>query len=195
MVVQWLRLCTSTAGSMGSILGPGTKILQAAWCNQKKKTVLNFASWLTKSKIFTIHLFIEKFSWPLHCHDALFQCISSRTLTGFMNKSISLESWLLVYCQNRTRSEKEISFISHQPSLLGDFSGGSYGKKSACNVEDLGSRRSPGEVHGNLLQYSCLENSMDRGDWGAMVHGVTKSQTQLKQFSTAHTHSPLGNKS
>ena len=73
--------------------------------------------------------------------------------------------------------------------------GGSEVKASACNVEDLGSKRSPGEVHGNLLQYSCLENSMDRGDWGATVHGVTKCQTQLKQFSTAHTQSPLGNKS
>ena len=40
-----------------------------------------------------------------------------------------------------------------------------------------GSGRSPGEAHGNPLQYSCLENLMDRGDWRAMVHGVTKSQT------------------
>ena len=37
--------------------------------------------------------------------------------------------------------------------------------------------RSPGEGNGNSLQYSCLENSMDRGDWRATVHGVTKSQT------------------
>ena len=34
--------------------------------------------------------------------------------------------------------------------------------------------------HGNPLQYSCLENSMDRGAWRATVHGVTKSRTQLK---------------
>ena len=42
-----------------------------------------------------------------------------------------------------------------------------------------GSGRSPGEENGNLLQYSCLENSMDREAWWAIVHGVAKSQTQL----------------
>ena len=48
------------------------------------------------------------------------------------------------------------------------FPGGSDGKVSACNAGDLGSipelGRSPGEGNGNPLQYSCLENSMDRGD-------------------------------
>ena len=39
--------------------------------------------------------------------------------------------------------------------------------------------RSPGEGHGNPLQYSCWENSMDRAAWWATVHGVTKNQTQL----------------
>ena len=39
--------------------------------------------------------------------------------------------------------------------------------------------KSPGEGNGNPLQYSCLENSMDRGTWQATVHGVAKSQTQL----------------
>ena len=42
-----------------------------------------------------------------------------------------------------------------------------------------GSERSPGEGNGNPLQYSCLENSVDRGTWWAIVHGVAKSQTQL----------------
>ena len=44
-------------------------------------------------------------------------------------------------------------------------------------VPELG--RSPGVGNGNLLQYSCLENSLDRGAWQATVHGVEKSQTQL----------------
>ena len=60
---------------------------------------------------------------------------------------------------------------------------GSGGKEPACNAGDLGSipgsRRSPGEGNGNPLQYSCLENPMDREAWRAAVHGVTKSQTQL----------------
>ena len=42
---------------------------------------------------------------------------------------------------------------------------------------------SPGGRHGNSLQYSCLENLMDRGDWQATVHGVTKNRTRLKGLS------------
>ena len=56
------------------------------------------------------------------------------------------------------------------------------GKKSPCKVADLGLipglRRSPGGGHGNPLQYSCLENPMDRGAWWAAVHGIIKSRTQ-----------------
>ena len=59
------------------------------------------------------------------------------------------------------------------------FPGGSDGKESACNAGDLGSipelRRSPREGNGNPLQYSCLENSLDREAWQAIVHGVSKS--------------------
>ena len=55
------------------------------------------------------------------------------------------------------------------------FPGGSDGKASACNEGDLGSipgsGRSPGEGNGNPVQYSCLENLMDRGAWWATVHG------------------------
>ena len=46
-----------------------------------------------------------------------------------------------------------------------------------------GSGRSPGGGHSNPLQYSCLENLMDRGAWQATVHGVAQSQTRLKQLS------------
>ena len=62
------------------------------------------------------------------------------------------------------------------------FPGCSDGKESACNAADpgsvLGLGRSPGGRHGNPLQYSCLENPMDRGAWQATVHGVAKSQTR-----------------
>ena len=71
------------------------------------------------------------------------------------------------------------------------FPGGSDGKASASNVGDLGlippSGRSPGEGTGYPLQYSCLENSMNRGAWRATVHGVTNSRTWLSDFHT-HTH-------
>ena len=59
---------------------------------------------------------------------------------------------------------------------------------NAGGTGDVGSipglGRSPGGGHGNPLQYSCLENPIDRGAWWATVHGVAKSQMQLKQFST-----------
>ena len=48
-----------------------------------------------------------------------------------------------------------------------------------------GSGRSPGGGHGNPLQYFSLENPMDRGDWQAMIHRVTKSRTQLNRLSIA----------
>ena len=67
------------------------------------------------------------------------------------------------------------------------FPGGSEGKESACNVGDPGLipglGRSPGEGHGNPLQYSCLENPMDGGAWQAIVHGVTKSRIQLSDLT------------
>ena len=66
---------------------------------------------------------------------------------------------------------------------LDDYPGGSDGKESACNAEDMSSipglGRSPVEENGNPLQYSCLENPMDRGTWGVTVHGVVKSWIQL----------------
>ena len=52
----------------------------------------------------------------------------------------------------------------------------------------LGSGRSSGGGHGNPLQYSCLENPMDRGAWQAMGHRVVKSQTQLKRLDTNVTN-------
>ena len=63
------------------------------------------------------------------------------------------------------------------------FLGGSDGKESACNAGDpgsiSGSGRSPREGNGNSLQYSSLEDPMDRGAWQATVHVVTKNQTRL----------------
>ena len=61
--------------------------------------------------------------------------------------------------------------------MLG-FPGDLDGKESACNVGDPdlipGLGRSPGVANGNPLQYFCLENSVDRGTWWAIVHGITE---------------------
>ena len=86
---------------------------------------------------------------------------------------------LLVWCL--------LHSMNGHPFLLLCFLIGSDSKESACNVADLGSipglGRLPGGGHGNPLQYSWLDNPMDRGSWWATVHRVAKSWTQLKWLS------------
>ena len=65
------------------------------------------------------------------------------------------------------------------------------GKESTCNAEATGdpaSRKFPGGGNGNPLQYSCLENPMDKAAWRDTVHGVAESQTQLSDLAHMHTH-------
>ena len=80
------------------------------------------------------------------------------------------------------------SFIFSVTIYLLGFPDDSAVKESSCNVGVIGatvlipgSGRSPGGGNGNSLQYSCLENPMDRGSWWAIVHGVAESQTQLSE--------------
>ena len=71
------------------------------------------------------------------------------------------------------------------------FPGGSDGEESTCNAgnQDLipGSGGSPGEGNDNPLQYSCLENSMDRGGWWAMVHATAELDT-TERLSLSFTY-------
>ena len=64
------------------------------------------------------------------------------------------------------------SVVKNMPAKAGD----------SCSIPGWGS--SPGEENGNPLQYSCLENLMDRGAWRVTVHGVAKNQTQLSNLTT-----------
>ena len=75
------------------------------------------------------------------------------------------------------------------------FPSGAVVKNPPANAGDTvdvgsipGSGRSPGKGNGNPLQYSSLANSMDRGDWRATAHRVTKSQTQLIYEARTHAH-------
>jgi len=72
-----------------------------------------------------------------------------------------------------------------------DFPGGSHGKESICDAGDSGlilrSERSSGEGDGYPLQYSCLENPIDRGAWWATVYGVAKSQAVTEWLTLSHT--------
>ena len=89
-------------------------------------------------------------------------------------------------------SRKCASFTDGQSNPLGTslmvqcFPGSSDSKESSGNGRDQssipGSGRSSGKGTGYPFQYFCLENSMDRGAWWAIVHGVAKSQTQLSDY-------------
>ena len=84
---------------------------------------------------------------------------------------------------NKSDTTEQLTLSSYGLSVNWTWSspGGSDGKESACSTRDSdsipGSGRSPGEGNGNPLQYSCLENSMDRGAWRATDHGVAKNRT------------------
>ena len=86
---------------------------------------------------------------------------------------------------------KQLNTAQHSTTPFRMPPSGSVAKNLPANAGDVGpnpgSGRSPGEGNGNPLQYSCLENPMDRGAWQATVHGVTKSRTQLNDFTL-----PLG---
>ena len=117
LAVQQLRICASTVGGVGLILGQGTKILHSSRCGQKKKKECN------------------KLSQSRH----------------FLENLDDVGA-----------------------SLVTD------GKETVCSSGDLGLApglgKSPGEGNGYPLQYSRLENPMDRGAWQATVHKVAKSQ-------------------
>ena len=93
-------------------------------------------------------------------------------------------------------SPSDMSVIKPSSGKWG-FPDGSEGKESACSAGETGdaalipgeSGRSPGGRNSYPLQYSCLENSTDRGVWQVKVHRVTKSRTQLY---TAHSSIELG---
>ena len=90
------------------------------------------------------------------------------------------------------KSLKTKKYLFHRPHCYNwCFPGGLVGKEPVCNAGNvgliLGSERSTREGHDNPLQYSCLENPMDRGASQATVHRVAKSQTWLKWLSM-HTH-------
>ena len=82
------------------------------------------------------------------------------------------------------------AFVMFPEQSSQGFPGGSISKESACSAGDQGlipgSGRSPGEGNGKPLQYSCLESPMDKGAWWAILHGVAKSQTRLRDFTSLY---------
>ena len=139
-------------------------------------------------------------SWS---HQPLTTASQAETTIGFTLKMGTLKHWVKMGCAKATQlSDNKIHFCFINISQYNDyplgyiknFLGGLVVKNSPDNagaardmVSIPGSGRSPGEGNGNPLQYSCLENLMDRGAWWATVHGAAKSWTLTKQLST-HTH-------
>ena len=95
--------------------------------------------------------------------------------------------FLLPYFPNVTSFSPTLSCFSPVaivfPYFHAGFPGGLDGKESACNLGDPGLipglGRCPGGGHSNPLQYSCLENPMDRGTWWYTVQGVAQNHTRL----------------
>ena len=97
-------------------------------------------------------------------------------------------------CLDHSLTHKK-HWISYYYIQYTDFPGGSVVKNLPAHVADErvtglipGSGRSPGVWNGNPLQYSCLENSMDREAWWPAIHGVAKSQTRLSDWVCARVH-------
>ena len=146
-----------------------------------------------------------KTSWPLSSSllllGVLGQVITALSSSwgevkmGQVLEPLSTGTWFKHVCIDKRTSCDFLNFLSWDncritrghPQWLG-------GKDSACKAGAVGatglipgSGRSPGEEHGNPLQYSCLENPMGRGAWQATVHRVAKGQTQWKYLSM-HTN-------
>ena len=86
---------------------------------------------------------------------------------------------------------------SPTPLPFPGFPRGSVGEEPTCNSRDTGdagpipgSERSPREGHGNSLQYSCLENPVDSGDWRATVHSIAKTELTESKKKKKKTHCP-----
>ena len=102
--------------------------------------------------------------FPHWCYHNFYRHLFPGGYTYYPRKTLRTENWV---------------FIKNQKG----FPGGLAVKNLPANTGDRGSipglGKSPGEGNGNQLQYSCLENPMDRGAWRATIHGVTESWTQV----------------
>ena len=99
-------------------------------------------------------------------------------MLGFCNAQVSIASMCGLECGVSDFCSYEVVWEASQVVL-----GVKNPPADAGNIRDLSSvpglGKSPGGGHGSLIQYSCLENPMDRGAWRATVHRVAKSQTRL----------------
>ena len=121
--------------------------------------------------------------WQRSGYLTLSLCLSVLNCKMEMTAPASKGAYVFKWANTSTMLRPALTLTEDLLILCYSFPGGSEGKESACNAEDPGSipglGRSPGQGNGNPRQYSCLENSMDRGAWETTVHGCAKSQTRL----------------
>ena len=131
-------------------------------------------------------------SFTITCHRAPEKKIKEGISVGHQRKD---KRW--PFSRNQSPGESKTIHVTKKQQLHqfilppGGFLGGSDNKESTCNAGDSSSitesGRSFGEENGNPLQYSCLENPLDRGTWWATVHGVAGLDT-TEQLIHTHAH-------
>ena len=131
-------------------------------------------------------LLVRQGEWPTNCK----YCSESigPTFRPFCTHSPPVDAETVSPCRCvGARNKRGFPGEGGCPSLSTSSQVALVEKNSPANAGDLrdmgsipGSGRPPGGEHGSPLQYSCLENPMDRGAWRAIVHGVARSQTRLK---------------
>ena len=128
-------------------------------------------------------MFRTRITWNIYIYSLIYYCENLKIDHRGNKKESAFKS-----ARNRFSKPYHTGWTSQLALMVKNLSA------NAGDVQDEGSipgsRRSAGGGHGNPLQYSCLENPMDRGAWWTAVHRVTKSQTWLKRLSTTQ-HSTL----
>ena len=157
---------------------------QPTWLSQEANHKIGKqASW----EIFTIYFSVKQTQLQnpenIFLNSLIFIYFQDTRISFILLLSVNSFLWGLKSCLLSITNAQ-----SYQYSILH----GSDGKESASNARDPGSipgsGRSPGERNGNPLQYSCLENSMDRVSWWATVHGATVQRVRHNWLTNTYTH-------
>ena len=146
---------------------------------------MNFSAWI--QAVLRGWMEFSRNSWLSHMLMFLNACNigrrANKSATSAISIGLLIESWVkrnclwIRYCLLWV--SQVVLVVKNSPDNVGDI-------RDAGSIPGLG--RSPGGGHGNPLQYSCLENPMDRGAWRAAVHRVAKSWTWLSDLACMHSY-------
>ena len=167
-----------------SIVYPGTnhvtKMRRSALFSEGFQLGTQFKSSLVRFHVWKTWVSCRSLSWLRICTINICTFGNNNSYTLHMYNAVYIIQFSSVSqsCRLFATPWTCVYFIYIYIYIMWGFPGDSSGKESACNSGDPGSvpesGRSPGEGNGNPLQYSCLENPMNRGVWWATVHGIRK---------------------